>query len=78
VKESDWKESSWLSNSDEARFAATEMHAFAAAIFYFCISKALGTVRFLTPFFNSGFYNHVISARVIMAICEVNRSRSKR
>jgi hypothetical protein len=42
---------------------------FAAAIFYSRVSKALGTAQFLMPFFNSGYYSHVISASVI-AICK--------
>jgi hypothetical protein len=41
---------------------------YAAAIFYFCISNDRGTARFLTSFFHSGEYSHVISASVIAVI----------
>jgi hypothetical protein len=47
-----------------------------AAIFYFCISKDGGTAGFLMPFFHSGEYSYVISASVIAAIRDLNRSWS--
>jgi hypothetical protein len=51
---------------------------FAAEIFYFCISNDRGTTRFLTPFFHSREYSHVISASVIEAIRDLNRCLSTR
>jgi hypothetical protein len=42
------------SNSDAAQFAAAEMCDLPVAMFYFCISKARGTARFLLPYFYFG------------------------
>jgi hypothetical protein len=56
VQGSRFKVQSWLSNSDAARFAA--------AIFHICIFKARGTAQFLTQFFHSGYYSHVVSASI--------------
>jgi hypothetical protein len=48
--------------------------AICGIVFYRGISKACGTVQYLMPFFHCGEYSHVISASVITAICDMNRS----